>query len=330
MSAIGNFTTALASISNEVTVAAAQFNVDFTLMKVEAPAEYQRLGTALSSKRRDQAENGQAHTTARKLGALFEHIIPHTPQLFAAYGQRASEIAESTSQTAVGSHQGPFASHVGPDGTSIWAAATSGKRSLAIHLLACMLANVWKGPEATSVWVELVETRKSKILAEFDQSSMQATASLLAARQEITRANLAAWDASARAWLQTADEANQVRQTQLRLIIDNINIPVNNDRDLFSSVMHAWTNALIMVENLISGMPQSVQDGAVLLALSSWHLYPDMLILGPKTIKVEQSDGLVDPGGILTVGLHNSDRETDSGIFWSRHWPTCDTMGRFL
>jgi hypothetical protein len=119
MSAVGKVATALASVSNEVTVAAAQFNVDFTLMKVEAPPEYQRLGTALSGQRRDQAENGQAHTTACKLGALFEHIMLYTPRLFAVYSQRASEIAESVSQTAIGSHIGPFASHVGPDGTSI-------------------------------------------------------------------------------------------------------------------------------------------------------------------------------------------------------------------
>jgi hypothetical protein len=108
--------------------------------------------------RRKQAEIGSSHTTARKLGALFEHILPSTPELFKAYGQRASHIAVFPASSVVGSlNSGPFASHVGVDGTSIWAAATSGKRAIAVHLLACMLARIWKGPEAISVWVELVE-----------------------------------------------------------------------------------------------------------------------------------------------------------------------------
>lgn len=230
---------ALTSVSNEVTLAVAQFNMDFTLMKVEAPLEYQGLGSALSSWRREQAEDGLPHTTARKLGALFEHIIPDTPRLYKAYGQRASDIAKSHSTHASTSQIGPFAAHEGLDGTSLWAAATSGKRAIAIHLLACMLSRIWKGPEAISVWVELVARRKSEILASLDGGSMQSTASLMAAQQEITRAHLAGWDASARAWLQTADEANRVRQTQLRLVLDNISMPVNNKADLYQSVLKA-------------------------------------------------------------------------------------------
>lgn len=307
---------ALTSVSNEVTLAVAQFNMDFTLMKVEAPQEYQGLGSALSPSRREQAEVGLTHTTARKLGALFEHIIPDTPRLYRAYGQRSSDIAMSDSAHGTISRTGPFSAHEGLDGTSIWAAATSGKRAIAMHLLGCMLSKIWKGPEAISVWVELVARRKSEILACLDEGSMQTTASLMAARQEITRANLAAWDASARAWLQTADEANQVRQTQLRLVLDNISIPVNNQADLYRSVLKAWTNALVMVENLVAGMPQSVNDGGVLLALSAWHLYPDMLVLGSTTTRVEQNDPLVGPGGILTIGLHHNG-DIGRGVFWS-------------
>lgn len=96
---------------------------------------------------------------------------------------------------------------MGLDGMSIWAAATSGKRAIAIHLLACTLSKIWKGPKSISVWVKLLARRKSEILAEFDGGSTQATARIMAAQQEITRGHLAAWDASARAWLQTADEA---------------------------------------------------------------------------------------------------------------------------
>jgi hypothetical protein len=336
MASIGKFTAALTSVSNEVTVAAANFNIDFTLMKIEAPQEYQGLGTALSTGRREQAESGTAHTTARKLGALFEHIIPHTPKLYGAYGQRASEIAKSQSANSASTQIGPFSAHVGLDGTSIWAAATSGKRAIAIHLLACMLGKIWKGPEAISVWVELVARRKSQILSELDQSSFQATASFMAAQQEITRTHLAAWDASARAWLQTADEANLVRQTQLRLVLDNINMPVNNQADLYQSVLKAWTNALVMVESLVAGMPQCVKDGAVLLGLSAWHLYPDMLVLGQDTAHIKQKDDLIGPGGILTIGLHRGDCDKESGIFWSlplahmRYYGSAPTVSRSL
>jgi hypothetical protein len=306
----------LTSVSNEVTLAVAQFNMDFTLMKVEAPHEYQGLGSALSPSRREQAEAGLPHTTARKLGAIFGYIIPDTPRLYAAYGQRASDIAKSDSAHATTSRSGPFSVHEGLDGTSLWAAATSGKRAIGMHLLGCMLSKIWKGPEAISVWVELVVRRKNEIMAAFDEGSMQSTANLMAARQEITRANLAAWDASARAWLQTADEVNQLRQTQLRLVLDNISIPVNSQQDLYQSVLKAWTNALVMVESLVAGMPQSVSDGGVLLALPAWHLYPDMLVLGSTTARIEQNDPLVGKGGILTIGLHHKDA-SGKGVFWS-------------
>jgi hypothetical protein len=133
---------ALTSVSNEVTLAVAQFNMDFTLMKVEAPQEYQGLGSALSPSRREQAEAGLPHTTARKLGALFEHIIPDTPRLYRAYGQRSSDIAISDSAHGTISQTGPFSAHEGLDGTSIWAAATSGKRAIAMHLLGCMLSKI--------------------------------------------------------------------------------------------------------------------------------------------------------------------------------------------
>ncbi|KAH6672035.1 hypothetical protein B0J14DRAFT_543808 [Halenospora varia] len=319
MSSIGKFTAALAAISQEVTITAANFNLDFTLMKVEAPAEYQPLGSAISLHRQHQAESGSAHRTARKLGALFESIIPYTPTLYKAYGQRASTLIET--QTAKGLNDklvqsGPFSTHAGPDATTIWAAATSGKRAISVHLLACMLARIWKGPEAISVWVELVARRKAEIVQEFEQGSIQSTTDLLAEQQEISRSHLAIWDSSARAWLQTADEALCVKQTQLKLVLDNVNIPVENSSDLYTSVIKAWKTALLLVDRLASGSPQSVQDGSVLLGLSAWHMYPDMLVLGKSTVRIEQKDDLIAPGGILTIGLEYSNRE-GSGLFWS-------------
>ena len=40
------------------------------------------------------------------------------------------------------------------------------------------------------------------------------------------------------------------------------------------------------MDNLLQGMPQSVQDGAALLGLSSWHIYPDMVVVGETTKEI--------------------------------------------
>ena len=108
--------------------------------QLDAPIEYHGVGKSLTRQRLEAAESGSSHITARKLGALFEHIIPSTPRLFEAYGTRASSIANQPSSGATQAKQGGiFSSFMGADGTSIWAAATSGRGAIAVHLLACML-----------------------------------------------------------------------------------------------------------------------------------------------------------------------------------------------
>ena len=81
-------------------------------------------------------------------------------------GLRASEIVENPdfNPRSNPSH-GPFVDYVGADGTSIWAAATSGPAAVAVHLLASLLAHMWSGPEATSIWGELVAARKTLLQA---------------------------------------------------------------------------------------------------------------------------------------------------------------------
>lgn len=71
-----------------------------------------------------------------------------------------------------------------------------------------------------------------------------------------------------------------------------------------------------VIDRLIQGQPQSVENGAVLLCLSAWHIYPDMVVLQDSPVPVRQQDALVDPGGILTVGLQLN-REGHDGIYWS-------------
>ena len=110
---------------------------------MDAPAEYQGLGQSLSEKRKSDAEGGSSHITARKLGALFEDAIPEAQHVFQAYGRRVTEIAQSPHHNPKGtSAHGPFVEHGGADGTTIWAAATSGTGAIAVHLLACLLARI--------------------------------------------------------------------------------------------------------------------------------------------------------------------------------------------
>ncbi|KAK5630378.1 hypothetical protein RRF57_006093 [Xylaria bambusicola] len=192
MASISKFNTAVLSMPNELTVAAANFNLDFSLMKVEAPKEFHGVRDALSTHRRDAAEEGQPHITARKLGALFEAIVPPIPNLIQAYGKRASEISSrSGAEDQKSSHFGLFAAQAGIDATSIWAAATSGRGALAVHLLACMLARIWKSHEAISLWVDLVEQRKQEIGNIYNNGTATETAAIMASRQTFGRQQLA-------------------------------------------------------------------------------------------------------------------------------------------
>lgn len=301
--AVNRLQAALAAATNEVTVAAANLNFDFTLVKYEAPKEYQALGNVLSTKRKDNAEFGSSHILARQLGALFEDICPATPRLLEAYGKRASEIAEASERDSKPYKGTLFGEYTGIDGTSIWAAATSSKSALHVHLLASMLARVWTAPEAISIWVELVAERKKEIARKVDKGEPINFSLAAAAAQDISRPQLAAWDASARAWLRTADDIFRHRQKQLELIINNIGLPVGENPEVLPSVTKTWSIAVQTMENLICGMPQAVQNGACLVRLSSWHLYPDMSIFSPDLVEVKMDDSLVTQGGVLSLGL---------------------------
>ena len=120
-----------------------------------------------------------------------------------------------------------------------------------------------------------------------------------------------------RAWLQTADRAKCVQQTQLRLISDNISLPVSTEFNVFESVMRCWTTAMVTMNDLVDGKPQRVQSGGLLLALSAWQLCPDISVQSTSPQLVKQGDHLVTQGGILTVGLQNHTNFADDGVYWS-------------
>jgi hypothetical protein len=276
------------------------------VVKQDPPNEYRGLGKSLSMRRNKEAETGQSHVTASKLGALFDGVIPSTPDLIRAYGSRCSEVASSQTFNPPGTQKhGLFANQVGADGTTIWAAATSSTSAIAVHLLACMLARMWDSPKAISIWSELIAIRKQALQTSGKPMDYHA------AKIDLPRDQLANWDSSARAWLLTADQANERRQKQLLLIVDHMGIPVSGKLDLGESVIDAWTSAMLTVNKLIAGEPQSVQTGAPLLGLASWHLYPDMVVFGKdnQVKEAKQKDLLIHRGGILTLGIEDTRRQ---------------------
>ena len=199
MAHIGKVVNSVFQFSQEATAALVSLQFDFSIIKIEAPPEYAGLGTSLSKKRKFEAEEGLSHATARRLGALFETELPKVPQLVSAYGHRVTEIAASSEVNPRGSSaDGPFADYVGADGTTIWAAASSGTSAICVHLLACMLARIWSPGEAISIWLELVRRRCEVLQQQTSNSADLQTASLLAARNHLSRTTLATWDASAR------------------------------------------------------------------------------------------------------------------------------------
>ncbi|MCJ1442089.1 MAG: hypothetical protein MMC23_002581 [Stictis urceolatum] len=292
------------SVSNENSLALANLKFDFALVKVEAPTEYSALGPALTSSRRANAEEGGIHRTARRLGALFEQTIPSTPKLVTSYGLRCTEIIKTPGVNPEGSsfRHGPFHNFVGADGTALWAAATSGIASLGVYLLACLLADCWGPKEAISIWVELVERRKKEIRDTTGSGSLVTDSSILSAQQEITRSDLAAWDASARAWLQSADQAKYKQKSQLNLIVKNTPMPFDNGPYTYEKVIEIWTQSMIGLENLLQGKPQLVNSKSTLLSLSAWHIYPDLIVLGKDVVNVPFRDRLVPRSGVCTFG----------------------------
>ncbi|KAL8791858.1 MAG: hypothetical protein Q9195_005520 [Heterodermia aff. obscurata] len=318
MASIGKAIGALFNVSQETTLALANLSCDFSIIKFEAPKEYAGLATTLSKKRIAEAEDGDIHTTARRLGSLFGQGLPDVPRLMSAYGKRVTEIAALESVNPRGNtSDGPFRDHVGADGTTIWAAATSGTEAIAVHLLACILARMWSPSEAVSIWVEMVDQKKRQLEESFARASTVHSTDIFLSRIQLSRDQLAQWDSSARAWLCTADHAKRIQQTQLRLISDNISFPVSTDPKVYSSVISCWTTAMTAMNDLIEGKPQSVQSGALLLALSAWHLYPDISVQSTLVRFIKQDDPLVDQGGIITVGLQNRTKQSEDGVYWS-------------
>ena len=193
----GSISYGLATAKNENILALSNINLDFSLVKFIPSPEYHGVGQSLSPRRRKEAEDGQVHSVARKLALLLCEDLPEIPNLLRAYGIRASKIAEDRVLNPRGSAlDGVFQDHIGLDATSLWAAATSGQDTVALHLLACMLSRIWKH-EAVAVWMELVERRKAALQARLTRNLINAN-DITASAIQLSREQLADWDASTR------------------------------------------------------------------------------------------------------------------------------------
>jgi hypothetical protein len=306
------------SATNENYAALANVKFDFSLVKMEAPFEFNGIASALSSKRKVEAEEGPAHKTARRLGALFEDLVPSTPKLISACGLRMSEIINTSGVNDVGTNKhGPFEPYVGADGTTLWAAATSGIPAIAVYLLGCLLTRAWDAKTATSIWVQLVAARQDRIKQEVQNNRSTFTSSVVGACQDITRKDLALWDHSIRAWFRRADKAKEWSEDQLALVRKNIILPVSGGSSTYDDVMNVWKRSMLTVEHFLAGKPQEITDGSVLLAFSAWHLYPDLVVLGAQIIKVSFKDKLVPSTAVGTVGATGLNAPEREGIQWS-------------
>ncbi|KAJ5267021.1 hypothetical protein N7478_009829 [Penicillium angulare] len=282
MSTIGRITNSILSGVNENSLSLAILNFDFSLIQIQAPKEYEPLASALSTHRRQDAEEGQPHRTARRLGALFEDIIPSIPKLIDAFGKRVSQIVQTPGINPRGdSSHGPFERFVGADGTALWAAATSGYSALGVYLLSCLLAQAWDSKTATALWVELVKQRQKEIQSAYENNHKVSMYTLFSARQEISRDDLARWDNSA--WLRSARSAKALQCNQLLLISKNLQLPIFTTTSTYTS-----------------------------------STYTDSIVLGttPPT-HVSFRDVLFPPGGMCTVRQERKATDYSGGIKWS-------------
>ena len=70
------------------------------------------------------------------------------------------------------------------------------------------------------------------------------------------------------------------------------------------------------MEGLIEGIAQQAFHGDIMIAMSAWHLYPDMSLVVPTAAHVFQSDPIFASGGVLTIGLETRDSQ-HKGVSWS-------------
>ncbi|KAJ4394876.1 hypothetical protein N0V93_004096 [Gnomoniopsis smithogilvyi] len=319
-----NLSGSIVSANNQNIAGLVNVNLDISLFQCKPPAEFAPIGSALSRRRRDEAEGGSQHKVACRLGFLFNDIIPETPKLLSAYGRRVSDTLARPGVNPSGTDEdGPFRDFVGADGTSIWAAATSISASISVYLLACLLARAWDAKQATAIWAELVAERKRQIQDRLDQNQIVNPHTMMALQQDFERQDLAKWDASARSWLQRADDSMAFKRTQFSLIMENVRLPPFVDRGkTYDRVINAWFRSMEVLEALLRNEQRVAYDHVTLLAISAWHLYPDLLVFQDETKKIPFNDHLFSRTAVLSLGIeyHDARGKEHDNVTNSTRW----------
>ena len=150
-----------------------------------------------------------------------------------------------------------------------------------------------------------IEGRRMKFEEASRSNELVSEGSKVAACQDISRQELSKWDASARAWLRSADETMGKKQIQMMLITRNVSLPYKGGSSTYIKVLEVWKEALVGMENLLRGQPQMGTLQSILLAPSAWHMYPNLVVLGAKPQSVTFEDDLVPSTGVATVGVES-------------------------
>ena len=90
-----------------------------------------------------------------------------------------------------------------------------------------------------AIWVELVLERQGEIEDAVKNHHVVSAFTEIAGKQDISREELAIFDASARSWLYSADEAKLSYQKRMMLILQNINVPMNGGSSIYTKVTEA-------------------------------------------------------------------------------------------
>ena len=120
--------------------------------------------------------------------------------------------------------------------------------------------------------------------------------------------------------MQSADSVRQKQYKQFLLIAQNVNAAIHgHEKSLYSNILHVWKTALSAMEGLILGRPHVVREAPVLLGLSAWHIFPDMVAFNsqPGSTTIKMKDALVKEGGILSLGFQDPGPHEPQGVCWS-------------
>lgn len=101
------------------------------------------------------------------------------------------------------------------------------------------------------------------------------------------------------------------------LIIDNLNKVVSTTNSLYDDVFQVWCSALQFMESIVSGTALSGDKPEVYIGLSSWHLYPNLFVLGKEPKEVLFEDTLIPDGATISLGMESLSQKLGHGITWT-------------